>query len=101
MELYWLRENMISFLLLFFGVTFFYAGVLTLPQDPHLGVATSLFGLFLALRPLFEIFRHLKGMQVPQKSASLGETKKPRPKGKGHLRIVRPEEDEGRPPTIH
>jgi hypothetical protein len=50
-----MRKNLVDLVLLFLGVTFVYAGVLTISQSHVLGAVLALVGVILAIKPLVSI----------------------------------------------
>jgi hypothetical protein len=55
-----MRKNLVDLVLLFLGVTFVYAGVLTLSQNDVLAAVSALVGVILAIKPLVSFVRAAK-----------------------------------------
>lgn len=89
---------MLDFILLFLGVTLVYAGLLMGTQDIHAGIASSVMGVCLSVRPLIHLWGWA-GVVGGIGGRRPGKRRKPHP----HIQIVRrPDEDEDhRPPTYH
>lgn len=89
-------KDMMDFILLFFGATFIYAGVLMVVQDLYAGFVSGGIGICMSARPLFHIW--IWGKELLGIGRRGG-----RVRGNTKLRIVRPpqEDDERRPPTVH
>ncbi|GKT09475.1 hypothetical protein [Desulforhabdus sp. TSK] len=91
-------KGMLDFILLFFGATLVYAGLLMGAQDIQAGIASGVMGACLSVRPLMRLWgwaRVAGGIGGRHQ----GKRRKPHP----HIQIVRrPDEDEEhRPPTYH
>jgi hypothetical protein len=95
-----IRQEMISALLLFFGVSLIYTGYLVSVQGQQLpaGLAIACIGVVLAVKPILYALRYYKvnfgggpGRHIP------GASRKHRTR-KEHLKVVKSEDDN---PTIH
>ena len=85
-----------SAVLLLFGATFIYAGILMSPTDSGAGIACALVGLLLIVKPCWDVVQRLRAR--PGHNTKAGR----RNRGQGkerHLKLVK--RDEEQPPTIH
>lgn len=78
------------------GVTFLYAGVLSLADDLYVGIGMMIGGIILTVIPLWKAFSHFRNLS----SGSTRYAAKTRKvKRKGHLRVVNGKKEDR--PTYH
>lgn len=78
------------------GVTFLYAGVLSLADDLYVGIGMMIGGIILTVIPLRKALSHFRNLS----SSSTGYAAKTRKvKRKGHLRVVNGDKEDR--PTYH
>jgi hypothetical protein len=81
--------------IMFMGIILFYAGVLSLADELYAGVGMMIGGSVLVVMPLWKAFfrsRNLSG-------GATGSVKTGKRKKKGHLKVVKREDEER--PTYH
>jgi hypothetical protein len=86
----------IDSLLLFFGATFVYAGMLLSSRDPQTSLSVAAIGVVLSIRPIVRLIRYLRGSA--DAGSGQGRSGSRRKRG-GHLKIVK--SDKEKPPTYH
>ena len=90
--------NILDCILLLFGATFVYAGVLIASQNAVAAAIVVLIGVLLSIRPVVRLVRYFQitfggGFGVQLKNGKRGG------KRRGHLKIVKTEKE--KPPTYH
>jgi len=80
------------------GVTFLYAGLLSLADDLYVGIGMMIGGIILTVKPLWKTFLHSRKLSSgsPRSAARTRKVKR-----KVHLSVVNGEGEEEDRPTYH
>jgi hypothetical protein len=99
---------MTRIILLVFGATFLYTGLLVYDREPTASICLAVMGIVLLVKPALEaglyLRTHFNRGQFGRSQFNRGQqTNKPEPsRKKGHLRMVKPRENNHEDkPTIH
>lgn len=93
---------MIRIILLVLGATFVYTGLLSYDRDPGAGISCAVMGIVLLAKPVVEGVFYLRTHFSRVHGQRISVSKPVGSRGKGHLRMVKPREDNQEDkPTIH
>lgn len=83
-----------------FGATLIYTGVLVFSINPGAAMAVILGGIVFVGKPTAIVYRYVQNLYgFELRSGAAAVPRKPATRGKGHLTLVKPKEEER--PTIH
>ncbi len=82
-----------------FGATLIYTGVLIFSINPGVAMAVMLGGIVFVGKPAAIVYRYVRDLYGFELRSGAVAPKRPPSRGKGHLTLVKPKEEER--PTIH